>query len=93
MPFLIYADLTTLCPPSFSFVFICLCVLFPFSDGRMKASGIQYDDAIVEVVWSVERQTWKIERVRQDKHHGNHASTVKSIVESILDGVEVDQVR
>jgi hypothetical protein len=59
----------------------------------MKASKIQYDDQIVEVTWDADKQTWVIQRVRDDKPHGNHAKTVGKILQSILDGVEKDQVR
>lgn len=58
----------------------------------MKLSSIQYDDAIVEVTWSAERDTWVILRVRDDKLQGNHFKTVQSILKSIADGVEAPQV-
>lgn len=54
---------------------------------------MQYDDQVVEVTWAAEQQTWKILRVRDDKPHGNHAKTVQSILLSIQDGVEAEEVR
>ena len=56
----------------------------------MKETGEQYDDRIVEVVWNFEEKNWKILRFRDDKQHGNHRDIVASVIDSILDGVEVD---
>lgn len=58
----------------------------------MKATGAQFDDRIIEVSWDPGRSTWKFLRFRDDKHDGNHISVVQNIIESISDGVEVDQV-
>lgn len=58
----------------------------------MKSSQIQYDDAIIEVTWSAALDTWSLLRVRDDKPHGNHVKTVKSILVSIADGVEAEEV-
>jgi mRNA guanylyltransferase len=58
----------------------------------MKATGQQYDDRIVEVCWNKEMETWRFIRFRDDKLDGNHFSVVQNIIESIQDGVEVDEV-
>ncbi|KAG8892861.1 Dcp1p-Dcp2p decapping enzyme complex alpha subunit, partial [Tulasnella sp. 403] len=57
---------------------------------KMKETGEQYDDRIVEVVWSFEGKNWRILRFRDDKKDGNHKDVVASVIESIKDGVEVD---
>jgi mRNA guanylyltransferase len=59
---------------------------------RMKATGQQYDDRIVEVSWDKEKESWRFLRFRDDKPDGNHFSVVQNIIESIIDGVEVDEV-
>ena len=58
----------------------------------MKASGEQIDDRVVEVVWAPHLQTWRMLRFRDDKHEGNYRTVVSSILLSIRDGVEEDQV-
>lgn len=58
----------------------------------MKESKLQYDDAIVEVMWDLARQTFNILRIRSDKPHGNHKTVVADIVDYIRDGVEVNEV-
>lgn len=58
-----------------------------------KASEEQYDGRVVEVTWDSAAQNWVWHRFRDDKEHGNHQSVVNSILESIQDGVEADQVR
>lgn len=47
----------------------------------------------MEVVWDAKLQTWKILRFRDDKHDGNYRDVVFSIIHSIKDGVEADEVR
>ncbi|GAA5935992.1 mRNA guanylyltransferase [Sporobolomyces koalae] len=57
-----------------------------------KASGEQYDDRVVEVVWDQKRDTWKMLRFRDDKRDGNYKSVVTSIIQSIQHGVEAEQL-
>ncbi|KAF7294804.1 mRNA-capping enzyme subunit alpha [Mycena indigotica] len=57
---------------------------------RMKASGEQYDDRIVEVHWDPSVNGWRWMRFRNDKQNGNHRSIVEKIIQSIMDGVEQD---
>lgn len=59
---------------------------------RIKASGEQYDDRVVEVCWDPQRACWRKMRFRDDKPEGNHRSVVDKIVQSILDGIEQDEV-
>ena len=35
---------------------------------------------------------WRLHRIRDDKHDGNHTSVVQKILQSIQDGVEEDQL-
>ena len=60
---------------------------------RMKESGEQYDDRIVEVHWDTARNGWRFMRIRDDKHDANHKSIMEKILISIEDGVEVEAVR
>ena len=53
---------------------------------------MQYDDRVVEVSWNMEDRNWRFLRFRDDKTHGNHRDVVKSVIESIVDGVELDVV-
>ncbi|KAE9409462.1 mRNA guanylyltransferase [Gymnopus androsaceus JB14] len=55
---------------------------------RMKASGEQYDDRIVEVHWDPFVSGWRMMRFRNDKPNGNHKTVVDNIITSIADGVE-----
>ncbi|KDE04914.1 hypothetical protein MVLG_04671 [Microbotryum lychnidis-dioicae p1A1 Lamole] len=59
---------------------------------RWKASGEQYDDRVVEVVWDFERQTWRLLRFRDDKLEGNYKTVVSSIIKSIQHGVEEERL-
>lgn len=59
----------------------------------MKESRLQYDDAVVECTWDFARQSFRLMRIRDDKHHGNHKTIVTKIIDSIKDGVEEDEVR
>lgn len=58
----------------------------------MKASGEQIDDRIVEVFWDPPQSRWRMMRFRDDKPHGNHKSVVDNIIQSIIDGVEKEDV-
>lgn len=60
---------------------------------RMKTSGEQCDDRIVEVHWDPAFDCWRFMRFRDDKPHGNHQSVVQKVIESIRDGVEKEVVR
>ncbi|KAF5389883.1 hypothetical protein D9757_003631 [Collybiopsis confluens] len=55
---------------------------------RMKESGEQYDDRIVEVHWDSKVTAWRMMRFRDDKPNGNHKSVVENIITSIAEGVE-----
>ncbi|KAJ7063434.1 mRNA capping enzyme, catalytic domain-containing protein [Mycena amicta] len=55
---------------------------------RMKSSGEQFDDRIVEVHWDLSVNGWRLMRFRNDKQNGNHRSIVEKIIQSIMDGVE-----
>ncbi|BGP54238.1 hypothetical protein JCM8202_001372 [Rhodotorula sphaerocarpa] len=57
-----------------------------------KASGEQYDDRIVEVVWDWTRSTWSLMRFRDDKYEGNFKTVVHKIIRSIQHGVEAEQL-
>lgn len=59
---------------------------------RMKRSGEQYDERIVECAWDPERDSWRFMRFRDDKHDGNFIDIVDKIIDSIKDGVELHQV-
>ncbi|KAF8586561.1 mRNA capping enzyme [Ramaria rubella] len=59
---------------------------------KMKASGEQIDDRIVEVCWDTRRAGWRMMRFRDDKPEGNHRSIVEKIVQSIMDGIEQDEL-
>lgn len=59
---------------------------------RMKASGEQFDDRIVEVHWDAEREYWRLMRFRDDKPAGNYKTVVDNIIKSIADGVEKEML-
>ena len=59
---------------------------------RLKKSGDQIDDRIVEVHWDADLSKWRMMRFRDDKPHANHKSVVESIIQSIADGVEKETV-
>ena len=58
----------------------------------MKATGEQIDDRIVEVYWETSENRWRMMRFRDDKPNGNHVSVVENIIQSIIDGVEKEDV-
>ena len=73
----------------------------------MVESGEQFDDRIVECYWTLEPNAatepyasqgtklpprWRMMRIRDDKHHGNHKSIVEKILRSIRDGVDADEL-
>ncbi|EPQ27951.1 uncharacterized protein PFL1_04278 [Pseudozyma flocculosa PF-1] len=73
----------------------------------MVESGEQFDDRIVECVWETDPTPatdmyrerglqlpprWRMMRIRDDKHHGNHHSIVHKILKSIRDGVDADEL-
>ncbi|KAF8344169.1 mRNA capping enzyme, catalytic domain-containing protein [Cantharellus anzutake] len=60
---------------------------------KMKTTGEQYDDRIVEVAWDMKTQNWTFLRFRDDKTDGNHISVIQNILESIRDGVESPERR
>ena len=59
---------------------------------RMKVSGEQFEDRIVEVHWDPTLEGWRMMRFRDDKPAGNHLNTVESVIQSIRDGVEKETV-
>lgn len=60
---------------------------------RIKESGEQLDDRIIEVCWNAQRGSWRMLRIRDDKPNANHKSIMQKILESIEDGVEIEAVR
>ncbi|TFK63235.1 mRNA capping enzyme, alpha subunit [Pluteus cervinus] len=60
---------------------------------KMKVTGEQYDDRIVEVHWDPNQSCWRLMRFRDDKPNGNHRSTVEKIIQSIAEGVEKEVLR
>jgi mRNA guanylyltransferase len=59
---------------------------------RLKETGDQLDDRIIEVSWDADRGTWQMLRIRDDKPHANHKSIMQKILISIEDGVEIEAV-
>lgn len=58
---------------------------------NMKALQIPLDDKIVECSMDKE-QRWRFLRFRDDKRDGNHISVVNSVLQSIKDGVEKEDL-
>ncbi|KAJ2307787.1 hypothetical protein IWW55_000788, partial [Coemansia sp. RSA 2706] len=52
----------------------------------------QLDGRIVEAVRDPESSRWRVLRFRDDKAHGNHVSVISRIIESIGDGLELDEL-
>ncbi|KAI5124570.1 hypothetical protein M0805_003090 [Coniferiporia weirii] len=59
---------------------------------KLKASGEQVDDRIVEVYWESNEKRWRMMRFRDDKPNGNHKSVVDNIIQTIIDGVEKEDL-
>lgn len=72
---------------------------------RLKSSGQQLDDRIVEVAWwpgnepdernesqKIRGPHWHFLRIRDDKNDGNFDKVVHNILRSIKDGVEEEEV-
>lgn len=64
-----------------------------YSVCRLKASGEQVEDRIVEVYWETSHERWRMMRFRDDKPNGNFKTVVENIIQSIIDGVEKEDVR
>lgn len=75
-----------------SYIFFDTLSVTPSEWQDMLMSGDQYDDRIVEVRWEKSTQEWKFMRFRDDKRDGNFITVVDRILESVRDGVELDQV-
>ncbi|KAF9170302.1 Dcp1p-Dcp2p decapping enzyme complex alpha subunit [Mortierella sp. AD010] len=59
---------------------------------QWRSTSTQLQNRIVEVNYSPSDHGWRFFRFRDDKEHGNHTSVVKKVVQSIEDGVEVDEL-
>lgn len=70
-----------------------LSVRFYLVGFRLKTTGEQIDDRVVEVHWDPALSGWRMMRFRDDKPHGNHKSVVENIIQTIADGVEKETVR
>lgn len=57
------------------------------------ASGEQWDNRVVEVVWEPDPARWRMLRFRDDKREGNFETVVDSVIQSIRDGVLEQTVR
>ena len=53
---------------------------------NLKGMNVELDERIVECALD-EQKRWRFKRFRDDKKDGNHISVVKSVLESIEDGV------
>lgn len=58
---------------------------------EFKALGQPLEEAIVECSLDAQKR-WRFMRFRTDKTDGNHISTVRSVMDSIRDGVEKDEL-
>ncbi len=58
---------------------------------NMKSLGQPLDEEIVECYLDSEKR-WKFMKFRRDKKHANHISTVKSVIQSIEDAVDDDDL-
>ncbi|KAJ2620919.1 Dcp1p-Dcp2p decapping enzyme complex alpha subunit [Coemansia sp. RSA 1290] len=70
--------------------------LRPEDVARLAQEQAQLDGRIAEVVYDPEYAPpaqWRMMRFREDKDHGNHMSVVQRIIDSIKDGVSLDELR
>lgn len=83
-------DVPKLIPLSFFFFsfFLAFCAILY----RLKKTGEQIDDRIVEVYWDPALSRWRMMRFRDDKPNGNHITVVENIIQSVADGVEKEAV-
>ena len=58
----------------------------------MKVDGTQFDERVVEVHWDPHRGGWRFMRFRDDKPEGNYKAIVDKIVQTIVDGIEQEDV-
>lgn len=58
---------------------------------ELKGLGIPLNDVIVECAMD-EQKRWRYMRLRKDKKHGNHISTVNSVMESVRDAVSKEDL-
>ncbi|EWC44514.1 hypothetical protein DRE_06782 [Drechslerella stenobrocha 248] len=58
---------------------------------KLKGMGVELDERIVECAMD-EQGRWRFKRFRNDKKDGNHISVVKSVMESIRDGVSKEDL-
>ncbi|KIJ35792.1 hypothetical protein M422DRAFT_180359 [Sphaerobolus stellatus SS14] len=59
---------------------------------KIKAEGTQFDDRVVEVHWEPEKGGWRFMRFRDDKPEGNYKGIVDKIIQTIVDGIEQDDL-
>ncbi|KAI5292454.1 Dcp1p-Dcp2p decapping enzyme complex alpha subunit [Ascosphaera acerosa] len=57
----------------------------------MRSLNAPLDDSIVEA-YQDDHKRWRFMRLRDDKHECNHVSTVESVIESIEDRVDEDDL-
>lgn len=58
---------------------------------ELKGLNVPLDEEIVECCMD-EQKRWKFMRFRKDKKDANHISTVRSVIESIKDAVDQDEL-